>query len=196
MRRMAFRTMVGVFALGLAACGGEPTESEAQDEPLALAEASEDIELGDGSTADATSAAAEGADEATVAAATPALASAGGDLTAYVGMFPFDAVGGVTWHDHPMVTAGIRKTVIDAAVRRAMQSPGGPSAPIATYQGKVGSWGCQQHNCGDHQWAVLVDPKTGATDVCYHNAEQTGEASRWFLAGGGQETRPGNCSVV
>lgn len=196
MRRMVFRTMVGGVVLGLAACGGELTESEAQNEPVALAEAGEDIDLGDASTSDVSNAAAESSAETTGATTAPVAATAGGDLTAYVGKFPFDAVGGVTWHDHPMVTAGIRKTVIDAAVRRAMQSPGGPSAPIATYQGKVGSWGCQQHNCGDHQWAVLVDPKTGATDVCYHNAEQTGEASRWFLAGGGQETRPGNCSVV
>jgi hypothetical protein len=182
MRRMAFRTMMGGVALGLAACAGEPSENEGQDEPVAFAEAGD---VANGSIA-----------EASAPAATSIVASSGGDLNAYVGKFPFDAVGGVTWHDHPMVVAGIRKTVTDAAVRRAMQSPGGPSAPIATYQGKVGSWGCQQHNCGDHQWAVLVDPKTGATDVCYHNAEQTGEASRWFLAGGGQETRPGNCSVV
>src|SRR5690606_38473437 len=106
------------------------------------------------------------------------------DLTAYVGKFPFEEVEGVTWKDHPLVKAGIRKTVTDAAVRTAMAAPDGPSAPIATYQGKVGSWGCQAHNCGDHQWAVLVDPASGATDVCYHDAAKTGESSRWFLADG------------
>ena len=73
---------------------------------------------------------------------------------------------------------------------------GGPSAPIATYLGKVGSWGCQVHNCGDHQWAVLVDPRTGETDVCYHNAAKVRGKSRWFLANGAEEIRPGNCAVV
>lgn len=197
MQKMPFGMIMGGFAICLTACSsGAPAESNSDAEPMQLAEMVSDADASDGPIADAPRLEATGAGEADMAAAPPPIAAAAGDLSAYVGKFPFDAVGGVAWHDHPMVTAGIRKTVTDADVRRAMQSPGGPSAPIATYEGKVGSWGCQQHNCDDHQWAVLVDPKSGATDVCYHNAEQTGNASRWFLADGGQETREGNCSVV
>lgn len=189
--------MMGGCALCLVACsGGEPADSKSDVEPVQLAEPVEASDALDGAIANASSPAAVGAGEAEMAGAPPATASSPGDLTAYVGKFPFEAVAGVAWHDHPMVTAGIRKTVTDADVVRAMQSPGGPSAPIGTYEGKVGSWGCQQHNCGDHQWAVLVDPKSGATDVCYHNAEQAEGASRWFLADGSVETRSGNCSVV
>jgi hypothetical protein len=196
MWKIACGSMLGGLVFSLIACGdGVATESEAEVETGALAESTEQADVANGSIADASNVSPEGG-EAEMTLPPPPVARVGGDLNAYVGKFPFDTVGGVTWHDHPMVTAGIRKTVTDAAVRLAMQSPAGPSAPIATYQGKVGSWGCQQHNCGDHQWAVLVDPRSGATDVCYHNAEQTGKGSRWYLADGPQETRPGNCSVV
>ena len=40
---------------------------------------------------------------------------------------------------------------------------------------------------GAVQWAVLVDPGSGATGVCYHDAAKTGEKSRWFLADGSEE---------
>lgn len=128
---------------------------------------------------------------------TPEASSPAGNLTAYIGKFPFDEVNGVTWKTNPTVQAGIRATVTDTSVRNAiLNTEGGPSAPIKMYQGKVGSWSCQPHNCGEHQWAVLVDPKSGATDVCYYNAAETGDASRWFLANGQEESRSGNCSVV
>jgi len=194
MKTFGLRIMLGGFALGLSACSaGDPVASDSGTQSLEPAGITANADASGGAKADASSVEPAGSVDAEAAIPGPASAN---ELTAYVGKFPFDAVNGVTWLDHPVVTAGIRKTVTDAAVRRAMQSPGGPSAPIGTYQGKVGSWGCQQHNCGDHHWAVLVDPRTGATDVCYHNVEEAGEASRWFLADGRQETRPGNCSVV
>jgi hypothetical protein len=48
--------------------------------------------------------------------------------------------------------------------------------------------------------ALLVSGAGGAagvaTDVCYQNAEQAGEGSRWYLADGKKKTRSGNCSGV
>jgi hypothetical protein len=130
------------------------------------------------------------------AEAKPATKPAGdGDLSAYVGKWPFDAVNGIKWDDNPIVKAGIEKTVSDAAVRKAMTNLDGPSSPIEMYKGKVSSWSCEAHNCGDHQWNVMVDPKTGAADVCYHNEAKTPGQSRWFLASGKVDMRPGNCST-
>lgn len=188
--------LAGTLGLALAACGDASTASEEDASAAAGEAAGEGADAAD--AAGAPGAETDAADKTAAAPGSARSAAAGSapDLTAYVGKTQQEPVDGVAWEDHPLVVAGIRRTVTDAAVRRAMQSPGGPTAPVATYQGKVGGWGCQQHNCGDHQWAVLVDPQTGATEVCYHNAEQTGDASRWFLAGGGEETRPGNCSVV
>lgn len=189
-------TTLSVLVLCLSACSdGESSEGGVQAE-AGLAGSTDETTSVDVGASVAPDLPARAVAEPTEQARSPAVIGTGGDLSAYVGKFPFDAVGGVTWHEHPMVVAGIRKTVPDAEVRRALQSSGGPSAPIAVYEGKVGAWGCQQHNCGDHQWAILVDPRSGATDVCYHNAEQMVERSRWYLAEGNEETRLGNCSVV
>ena len=195
--RKGFWFAVGGVSVALTACGNGGVEENpaagGADQPLAMI-TSDGAVGGEATSAEggtASDTAAGGAADEEVP-----LVAGRADLTAYVGKFQFDEVGGVAWKDHPLVQAGIRKTVTDAAIRAAISTPDGPSAPIATYQGKVGSWGCQAHNCGDHQWAVLVDPASGATDVCYHDAAKTGENSRWFLADGRQETRPGNCSVV
>ena len=127
------------------------------------------------------------------AAATPAK-TGGPALTGYVGKYLFDEVDGVAFSDHPLVKAGIAATVTDARVRQAITSTPGPSAPIEMIDGKVASWSCQQHKCGEHQWMILVDPATGATDVCYVNDPAMTNESRWFLASGKEETRQGDCS--
>ena len=124
------------------------------------------------------------------AGAVPAGADA---LSAYVGKYPFDKVDGVTWADQPMVQAGIRKSVTDAAARKAILQWPGPSSPIELIDGKVSAWGCEQHNCGPHQWLVMVDPASGATDVCYYDESKSADSARWFLASGKEESRKGNC---
>jgi len=207
MRTWRIALVASALGLAVAACGGSEVAQEdgadaTADEALGSTDAAdgvapaEDGTPSDTPTSDTPDAASSPTPSATTAAATTAAAKQTNDLTAYIGKFPFEEVGGVTWDNHPVVLAGIRSTVKDAAARRAIISVEGPSAPIGTYQGKVGAWSCEQHNCGDHQWAVLVDAKSGATDVCYHNAAQTAGNSRWFLANGREETRPGDCSVV
>lgn len=182
MRLAAFRNLPLACMLVLSACGSsEENKTDAAEgaaSPPAAANASEPA--------------------ATPSPAADALGNAensGAGLAAYVGKWPFDKVNGVTWNDHPAVLAGIRKTVSDAAARKAILELEGPASEIALYQGKVASWACQAHNCGDHQWAVMVDPNSGATDVCYHNAEKLPGKSRWFMANGSVEEREGNCSV-
>jgi hypothetical protein len=189
-----FRLGFFVASLALAGCGNGSTADEA-----GAVGSAENIGVAQTATIDSIGKVEVVEQSAKVSETKPTPTSAGSDaddLTAYVGKFPFDKIGGVTWGDHPLVKDGIRKTVKDAAVRTAMDMPGGPSAPIGMHNGKVGSWACEAHNCGDHQWAVLVDPKSGATDVCYHNAAKTGDKSRWFLANGTEEVRSGNCTVV
>lgn len=122
-------------------------------------------------------------------------AASGPNLSAYVGKYPFEAVDGVAFKDHPLVKAGIAKTVTNARIRTAITTTPGPSAPIATVDGKIASWSCQQHNCGEHQWAILIDPATGATDVCYQNDPAMVSETRWFLADGKEEKRKGDCGV-
>lgn len=188
---MAFRTfrlpaaaLIGAAVLTLAACDGGGAEKQAPAAPS-----------GEAKEQPSPAAAAATAAPATAAPAAPAPASGAPDLTAYVGKYPFDKVDGVAFGDHPLVKAGIAATVKDARVRTAITTTKGPSAPIETIDGKVAAWSCQQHKCGEHQWMVLVDPKTGATDVCYMNDPAMTDDARWFLANGKEEKRDGDCAA-
>lgn len=186
MHRFVSRPHAALLAtalLGLAACNAEPAAQTSTSAPAA-----------DGATqAEAVAPPASGAD-APVAATAAAPATGSPDLTAYVGKYPFDKVDGVAFGDHPLVKAGIAATVKDARVRTAIATTKGPSAPIETIDGKVAAWSCQQHKCGEHQWMILVDPKTGATDVCYMNDPAMVDDARWFLANGKEEKRDGDCA--
>lgn len=180
-------------ALALSACGASGDEASAAD-PAASEAAAVDTAGAEGAATGAADA-AQNADPKAADGAPAAAAGGASGLTAYVGKFPFDEVDGVIFENHPAVKAGVAATLTDAAVRKTIAETEGPAAPIEMIDGKVSAWACQAHNCGDHQWMVMVDPASGATDVCYHNAEKLAGQSSWFLAGGKQETRPGNCTV-
>lgn len=145
------------------------------------------------SAAGADASKASGAAPATDAVAPAPAADTG--LAAYVGKYPFDKVDGVAWNDHPAVKAGIAATVKDAKLRQTIETLAGPAAPIETHEGKVVAWACETHNCGAHQWSVLVDPATGATDVCYYDEAVDSDRAHWFLAAGAEEWRDGNCQL-
>ncbi len=181
MLRQSAILAAAVAVLALAGCGG------GANDPAQTAQAgASDVETAE---TGGTGAAAAGAPPAASADA------AAVDLAAYVGKYPFDEVAGVSWKEHPAVLAAIKASVGDPAVRKAVLELPGPSAPIEVIGGKVSAWSCEVHNCGPHQWMVMVDPASGAADVCYFNEEQDAGNSRWFLAGGTQEKRPGNCPM-
>jgi hypothetical protein len=184
LRSTTLAALTGGAALLLAACGQGTDKAD------------------NGAANDAASTASATPDTATPPASTPAPSAAttaplpptvGTKLAAYVGKYPFDKVDGVTWNDHPIVKAGIAATVRDAKVREAITTISGPAAPIEMQDGKVMAWACEAHNCGPHQWAVLIDPRTGAADVCYYDEAASAADSRWFLASGKEEKRAGNC---
>jgi len=118
-----------------------------------------------------------------------------GDLGAYVGHYPFDKVGGVSFIVNPKVLAAVRKTVTDKEILRWVTDPSaGPSDTVYRKDGKIAAWSCQAHNCGDHNWTVLIDSAGTSAELCYHDAEKTGADSRWYAPGAGKpETRSGDC---
>ena len=113
-------------------------------------------------------------------------------LTAYVGKYPHDAVGGVDFYDRTDVANGLIAAVGDADLRTRIRGRSGPETPIFKRGKQVAAWGCEEHNCGDRNWTVLVDPNGGKTEVCYHDTEQTGDRSRWY-SGAAPTLRPGAC---
>lgn len=193
MMQRAFRPTATTALFGalllLSACGSSDHKAKASD-AAAGPETADKGETAEAAVPQDTAAPSAAAPDSTVPA--PATAP---KLTAYIDKFPFDAVDGVTFDDHPLVKAGVAKTVTNARIRNAIMTTRGPSAPITMVDGKVASWSCQQHNCGEHQWAILIDPATGATDVCYQNDPAMLSETRWFLANGKEEKRKGDCAV-
>ena len=186
---MSFRRVpylaVSILALAVAACGTK-ADGTATDAPKSAAPAAT-APAGNPPDASGTKAAPGPAQTS------PLPPTAGTKLASYVGKYPFDKIDGVAWNDHVLVKAGIAATVKDAAARKAIATTEGPSAPIEMKDGKVVAWSCEQHNCGAHQWSVHIDPRTGATDVCYFDEAADPDKARWFLANGAEEKREANC---
>ena len=113
-------------------------------------------------------------------------------LTAYVGHYPRDAVDGVGFFDRTEVATALVGAVIDPKVRRAIMNGGGPQTPIFARGGSVASWGCEAHDCSDHNWTLFVDAATKKGTACYHDAATMGDRSHWF-AGAAPVTKPGTC---
>lgn len=113
-------------------------------------------------------------------------------ITAYVGKYPHDAVDGVGFYDRTDVANGLIDAVGDDKVRALIRGRSGPETPIFARGTRVASWGCEAHDCGDHNWMLSIDTKGGKAEACYHDADTMGETSRWY-SGAAPVTRPGAC---
>lgn len=114
-------------------------------------------------------------------------------LGAYLGKYPSDKVDGVTFLDNPAVTTAVDALVSDAGIRKLVLGGDGPVTPIASRDGKLIAWGCETHNCGDHNWTIEIAPDGTAPTVCYHDANAMNDRSRWYPAPGRTEMRAGDC---
>lgn len=113
-------------------------------------------------------------------------------LTRHIGKYPFEPVGGVPFFSEPKVVAAVDALVPAGPVRQAIFSGDGPQVPVRERDGKVVAWACENHNCGDHNWLVSLTPDGGDAQICYHDAETTGDHARWYDAKG-TSMRPGDC---
>ena len=121
-------------------------------------------------------------------------------ITAYVGKYPHDAVGGVDFFDRTEVANALIDAVGDDKVRTLIRTRDGPETPIFRRGPRVAAWGCEQHNCGDHNWMFAVaadasqpgDADARRPEACYHDADIMGDRSRWY-GDGGPTFRPGSC---
>lgn len=116
--------------------------------------------------------------------------AAEGPLSVYVDKYAFDKVEAVSFLAHPLVRAGVEGAVPEAKIREWILENTGPQTPIALRDGRLISWGCQQHNCGMHQWTVVIAPDGGNTEVCY--LPDGAETPVWY-AGGKKIGRTGLC---
>lgn len=117
-------------------------------------------------------------------------ASVTGPLAGYVGKYPFDKLDGKTFFEQPLVRSAVEGAVGDAAIREWIFRKAGPQAPIAVVEGRLAAWGCEAHNCGPHQWTVLVAPDGHDAQVCY---QPDGADKPVWYAGGEKIARTDPC---
>lgn len=97
-------------------------------------------------------------------------------LSRYVGKYSFDTVGGTRFVDDPRVRSAVERTVDDPAVR-ALVLGDATAFPIAERDGQIVAGACEPHNCGEHNWAILIRPDGSAPQVCH---KRDGAAPRWY----------------
>jgi hypothetical protein len=114
--------------------------------------------------------------------ATPSPAPAAGKFTRYIGKYPFDRVDGKRFQDLPEVHAAVAAAVHDPKIQRLiLTDKDRPTTPIALEGGMLLSWGCEAHNCGPHNWTLLMKPDGSSPQVCYTDMDHGG--TRWFANG-------------
>lgn len=167
------RSGLGIAALLLAsACGGQEVREPALNQAA---------EAGSNETAE-------------LNLSIPAPAPTEGALSKYVGKHPSDEVDGGRFLDEATVKAAVAATVPHAAVRKFVFNYDGPDAPIVVKDGRILAWGCERHNCGYHNWAILITPDGASADVCYYdNDDRPDGPSTWYLQGAKTEQRAGSC---
>jgi hypothetical protein len=119
---------------------------------------------------------------ATALCAVPSHASAAPPtLASYVDKDPRVPVRGVSFLRHPKVLAGVNYAVPAGVVRNWVLALEDTAAhPVEDLAGWLNTHICERHNCG-HQWSILIEPKSGAVAVCYHDDETTGVSTSWWF---------------
>jgi hypothetical protein len=103
-------------------------------------------------------------------------------LSAYVGKYPFNKVGGYKFITHPTVRSAVDDAVFNKSVKAAVLSDG-VAGPIRKQGSLILTWSCEPHNCGSHNWSIAIVGPKGPAAVCYHDEDLMGDMSAWFLGG-------------
>jgi hypothetical protein len=112
------------------------------------------------------------------------------DLALYADKYPTEAVNGVSFLHHPSVRAAVEAAVPAASIRSRILDREGQQTPIALRGGRLVSWGCEPHNCNDHEWTIFIDRTGSSAEICYHVGHMMGSRSRWFSSAGPSQLRP------
>lgn len=102
-------------------------------------------------------------------------------LGAYADKYPFDRVEGVTFLDHPAVRAAVGRAVAARTIRRLVLT-GGTAGPIDSNGRALLSWACEPHNCGPHNWTVIIARDGSAAQVCHYNEAAADPGPHWHPA--------------
>lgn len=120
------------------------------------------------------------------------------DLTPYIGKYPFDAVNGHRFLDHPAVKAAIAAAVPDAKTRAAIRfDADGLGLPIVKVDGgRILVWGGAKRAEDRYNWAVVIAPDGSKPEVCIYDGvgyDEDFQSAQWFEPGQQGIMKQGKC---
>ena len=98
------------------------------------------------------------------------------DLARYAGRYPFDRVDGVRFLNHPLVRQAVANAAPSPRVRSRILAVG-TSGIIVVTRAMVLARACEPHNCGSHNWSIVIGRRNQAQFVCY---KPDGGSARWY----------------
>lgn len=120
-------------------------------------------------------------------AATPArsaTAQAAPPLSAYIGKYPFDAVDGVMFVDHPQVQAAMEHSGAPAEALDFIRNDDTMVVPIREVGGRLMSRGFEAASGGDVNWGMLISADGSRGAVCYSTGvEEHKRGADWYIDG-------------
>lgn len=121
----------------------------------------------------------------------------GTDLSAYVGKYPFDAVKGHRFLDHPAVKAAIAAAVPDATMREGIRTvDDSVNVPIVAVGGRILVWGGARRAEDRYNWAVAIAPDGAKPEICIYDGlgyDEEFQSSQWFEPGQPGIMKQGKC---
>ncbi len=116
---------------------------------------------------------------------TPTTAQAAPPLSAYVGKYPFDAVDGVMFVDHPLVRAAMERSGAPAEALDFIRNDDTMVVPIKEVGGgRLMSRGFEAASGGDVNWGVLISVDGSRGAVCYSTGvEEYKRGADWYIDG-------------
>jgi hypothetical protein len=107
------------------------------------------------------------------------IAAASTGLSGYVGKYPFEKVQGVSF----LANAQVRQQVArhtPLALQKTILSPNIVGSPIARISPSlITATMCEPHNCGPHNWSILISADGAQAAVCHVNWEEE-QTGAWF----------------
>ncbi|HEX8653621.1 MAG TPA: hypothetical protein VF693_00150 [Allosphingosinicella sp.] len=114
------------------------------------------------------------------------------DLSPYAGKYAFDRVGGVAFLSHPSVRSAVAHAAPNRAIRRWVLSSA-TSGPIDINGDELLYWGCEPHNCGSHNWGIVIERDGRSARICYYNVETADPGPNWYPRFGGVSSDQEGC---
>lgn len=124
----------------------------------------------------------------TPASAIPAAAQANGEatppLSAYVGKYPFEAVQGVSFFQHPAVRAAVTASGVDREIQKAIVFEDTVVGVVTETRGRLLVHGYDPVGAGSTNWAILMIPDGSKAAVCYSaGVVPDKQGADWYYGG-------------